>query len=520
MTDETPGPKAPEKPKRKRAREKKPPTEWLRTTAMGRQEIVDELVGLPDHYTQDPDGKRKDGKPAKGAGERIPVHPACVKAVLRCIAGWDKPGAEFYRSNENIAHCTGWPVSMVNKANLALKQIGLLKKERGGWDDPSYSELDWDRMQRYRRRYCPKPGLKEKLPTPTDDPDVVDDKQPETTAAEAQPVVASLGNLDPLTGVVLGRFVEAKIFNQQELAKLPALEVDKMIRQVRTPKNEAALRPAILRLDNQQLAKVIWAETNSVGYLRKVLISSMEAGASVAKPEGKRDIEESEQEGKRPREFSLAVAKYFTAQWVNDDDKPDPSSDHLAPLFYEAMMNEPKPNKGIRIGHYIKYAFEKDKYFRGLSSLDQAARTFLKQLPKLIVKYQGQYLDPMEDIWDAMLFAAIWEGKKGGKSTADGKTYWHDGPDSQHLVAILRQPLVGNPGPKKKLYIEYVFEKDPGLRTLPLEKAATTFMKQLPQWIAKYNEELSDPDEEEEDVEEEDDLLISYNEDEDGWMGV
>jgi hypothetical protein len=62
-----------EKPKKKKPPGKEP-TEWLRTTPMGRQEIIDECVGLPDQYIQAPDGKGKDGKPTKGAGKRRPSH--------------------------------------------------------------------------------------------------------------------------------------------------------------------------------------------------------------------------------------------------------------------------------------------------------------------------------------------------------------------------------------------------------------------------------------------------------------
>jgi hypothetical protein len=522
MTDKIPGPQAPEQSKRKSASEKEP-AEWLRETPMGRQEIVDELVGLPDHYVQNPDGKSKDGKPTKHAGTRIPVPPQCVKAVLRCIAGWDKPGAEFYRSNFNIAHCTGWPVSMVNKANLAMKQAGFLTKEWRGWDKPSYSFLDWDAIQRHRQRYCAKQGLKEKLPTPSDDPDGGDDEQA-GDEVEAQPVAAGLGNLDPLTREVLARFEEV-YKKPAELARLPALEVDELIKQLRTKHDEKTIRAAISGLDNRQLASVMRAKKNSVGYLRTVLTKMIAQGVE-AVPDHKEDIEESEEE-KRLREFSVGVAKYFTTLWINDRDKANPPSDHLAPLFYGALISEPPDHRCARTGHYINYGFDQDgKYFRGVS-LDQAARTFLKQLPGLITRYRDQYLDPFEDSCYAAEFAAIWAGKARDEPDSKGKAVWLDGPESQHLVTILRQPLSGNPGRKNVLLMGYAFEKDPDLRTVSLEKAAETFMAKLPEWIAKYDNELSDPpdddDEEEEegeDDEQESDSEILYDEEKDGWSTV
>jgi hypothetical protein len=522
---ETPGPHASAKRKRKKAAwEPKPPTEWLRTTPMGRQEIVDELVGLPDHYIQDPEGKGKDGKPTKGAGKRIPVPAACCKAVLRCIAGWDEPGSKFYRSNDNIAHCTGWPVSMVNKANLALKQVGLLTKEWRGWNMPSLSDLDWDAMQRYRKRYCPKPGIDEKLPTPADDPDK-DEGQP-GSVKEPQPAAELPGNLDPLTVEVLARF--EKVYKAVVQARLPALEVDKMIAGMRKLNDEETIQVAISGLDNRQLEKVMKAEKNSVGYLRTVLTKLIAQGVEVV-PDHK---EESEEE-KAMSEFSIRVAKYFTTRWVDDDDKANPPSDHLAPWFYEAIMSEPHP-KGSRIVHYLSYGFEQDgKYFRGVS-LDQAARTFLKQLPGLVTRYHDQYLDPFEDSRMAEEFAAIWAGKASDTPDSKGKVVWLNGPSSPHLVAILRQPLVGNPGRDKNvLLIEYAFKKDPDLRTVSLEEAAETFVEKLPAWIAQYDKEPSeegekeeddddDDDGEEDDGEEDDDdddSKLRYDEEKDRWLG-
>jgi hypothetical protein len=202
------------------------------------------------------------------------------------------------------------------------------------------------------------------------------------------------------------------------------------------------------------------------------------------------------------------VAKYFTTQWINDADKPDPSSDHLVTLFYEAMISEPKGNEMIL--YYMDYAFEKDRYYRKIS-LDLAARTFLKQLPGWIARYHGEYLDPVEDLHAAQFFAAIWAGEKAGKDD-EGKTTWFMGPSSDDVFPILRQALVDNPERNKRLYIEYAFEKAPGLRTASLEEAAKAFMEELPEWIAKYNKESSDL----QDEEEEDDSAIWCNEEEGG----
>ncbi len=363
----------------KKTWEPKPPEQWLRTSPMGRQEIIDEVVGLPDHYIQDPDRKRIDGTPTKHAGKRIPVPAASVKAVLRCIAGWDAPGSEFYRSNENIAHCTGWSVSAVNKANLAMKQVGLLVKERRGWDDTSYSILNWDWIELHRRRYVPpKKGIEERLPTPSDDPG-----QEGHAEAEPKQVAARPDNLQPLTGEVLDRFAAAAIFNEQELARLGAQDIDEVVRQLLKEHKEETIRAAFSSRDNRQLGSIIHAR-NPFGYLRKVVVTAIEEGVEGPAAEDEpANIEQVRAE--------WAAERFAQDYYADEDSHP---SEHLQRIFPWALTGDPT---NINLGYIIKYVFEQDgSYFRGLP-IEHSARTFVKQLKKWRADYNTAFPDGPEE---------------------------------------------------------------------------------------------------------------------------
>jgi hypothetical protein len=366
MTEDAPfpaGEKAREKPAKKNPQ--KEPTVWLRDTPMGRQEIIDECQGLPDHYVQNAEGKDKHGNPAKWAGKPIAVAPQCVKAVLRCIAGWDAPGSTFFRSNENIAHCTGWPRSTVNKANLALKQAGLLTKWRPGMVGTSRSSLNWEALQRLRQRYVrPAETRHEKLPTPSDDPGRDQDNKSLDTP-DSESVAARPDDLDPLTGEVLDRFAGLS------MTKLPPENIQRLITQLRKLHSDPSIEVAIHGLDKRQIGSIIRA-ANPAGYLRTVLLSAIQD--STTPPEADDDEQADDQR----------YAEYF-ANFYNGS-KP---GQNLRSIFSSAITS---PNL-IRA---MRYAFAKDgAYYRGVP-LEQAARTFLKQSQAWILKYQNEFPDGSE----------------------------------------------------------------------------------------------------------------------------
>jgi hypothetical protein len=354
----------------------KPPEVWFRTTPLGRQEIIAEVTGLPDHYTQGLASKAKGGGAAKHAGARVPVNPGITKGVLRCLATWDEPGAKFFRSNENIAHWTGYPLGSLNKAIRVLKEIKILRKITRGLGKTSYSELDWDVIERYRRRYRPKPRgfgeVEEVLPAPADEQEH-DDALPTKVATPAA--------IEQVTSALVERFAAFG----DATSRLPNEDIGKVIREL--GHGAEAIQQAIDSLSHPQLEKVLLAGKSPAGYLKRMLVNAIEEFAAMANqpagaeartgaPYGKGNVDKD-----TAAEDSLTCAKRF-ALYYNDDEhgldwKP------LIPVFPAAIVMDPKYDDMLFV---MEFAFEHDQYFRKLPLL-QSARTFVKQFDTWLRRY-------------------------------------------------------------------------------------------------------------------------------------
>lgn len=422
MDDEETEPRgAPWRSKKKRHKANPDTKKPTREKMWGRRIIISECR-MPGHYIQET---------GKDAGEHK-IKPGLLKAVLHEVAAFDRPGADTYPGNEYIEHNTQLSHGTVGLCIQALKQAKILRRSPGVHVTDNWI-IDWDEVERRRIKFVPTRGKKVVLPyvgyeeeederaraEEDDEP-----AKPPKPASPAQPVAAApepitKAGQDPeteqLTDDLRARFAEH--FDQAELARLPRLDCRKVISRLRHVNAVAAIRIAIEALDLSQLGYIIradnpgaylWQTLNNITVKKAKLASHQvqEAGESVAapapKPSGPK-LPMPEEAGAGPAteddkiqyfyNEAADVAKHFARLWLDDYSKPAPESSHLAPAFEVIPFNGRAQGNGF--GNYMRFAIENDPHFRSVP-LDQAARTFIKQLPDWILKYHKRYPGPID----------------------------------------------------------------------------------------------------------------------------
>jgi hypothetical protein len=241
------------------------------------RQVVCREVQLPDGYwTPGRPGRNKDKKKTPGEKKWIEVPIHITRAVLRDIANNDWPRSRNYKSNDNISYGTGLPLRSVAKGVAVLKSVGILRRTQRG--TKTYSQLDWDLMQKLREPF---------KVTPRTDPDIPNDLDDELEALKAEDVedadddddgddVSVIGlrataTTGGTTKDLVDLLMEFRPYQKHRLR--PAVE--SVIKGLLKDKSADDIRAAWEGLEKWQRAMVV-GKTNPGGYLRTILQNAID----------------------------------------------------------------------------------------------------------------------------------------------------------------------------------------------------------------------------------------------------
>jgi hypothetical protein len=380
-------------PRGKGKKGKKKEQVWLRETILGRFEILNECR-VPDHFTaqaavKDENGnwvKDENGKKVQ-VSRHINVGPQMVKHVLHYLAQWDAMGQRFYRSNKRVAHELEMPPRSLSNVIKALKEAGFLTRKRRSPLSKTYLWiLHWDAIESSRRvRYIP-PFDEERELEELEGLGNEDNLNLEDEQSGDEEDDQDAGDEGSLGRELHGMFAEFKPEGRLPLGELTNL-IKSLINKYKSFKH---VQLAVRTMQRPQLLKVINDGVKKpVAYLWRVLEGSITDRIAMEKQRDEAEEEKLKND-----------AQLFSALWANklDGQTEDggqlyysgPASEHLIPILREALaFDDPRREN---MGHYMGFAFDQSGNYRKVT-LEQSARTFVEELPKLIIAFDIEYPD-------------------------------------------------------------------------------------------------------------------------------
>lgn len=186
------------------------------------------------------------------------------------------------------------------------------------------------------------------------------------------------GHFEEVITKLLGRFA---VFGDAA-SRLSADDIETVLREL--GHEMETIQQAIMSLGQDQLAKVLIAEKSPAGYLKKMLQTAIEERQSI---KAQQPASEGDVDHEQATKYAEKCAQWF-ARWYNNN-QDGLAWEPLVPIFPAAVVLNPK---NLYMCFAMEYAFDHDPYFRGLP-IEQAARTFLKQLDSWMDKYSKAFPD-------------------------------------------------------------------------------------------------------------------------------